>query len=196
MVADNDLAVGRVVDAISHSRFWARTCIFIIEDDPQAGFDHVDGHRSICLVISPYTKRRQIVSNFYNQTSVLHTIELMLGIPPMNQFDAMSPAMGACFTSKPDLTPYVALPNQIPLDQTNPPASALRGTAQQLAMKSEHLPLELPDQCDEDTLNRIIWQSARGDEPYPAAFAGAHGRGLEKLHLKLDAKSGKVEDDD
>ena len=105
MVADNDLAVGRVVDAISHSKFWATTCIFINEDDPQAGFDHVDGHRSFCLVVSPYTKRNAVVSQFYNQTSVLHTIELMLGCPPMNQFDAMAPAMREVFDAKPDLAP-------------------------------------------------------------------------------------------
>ena len=81
MIADNDLALGRVVDAITHSKFWPDTCIFVVEDDPQSGFDHVDGHRSLCLVISPYSKHHAVVSNFYNQTSVLHTMELMLGCP-------------------------------------------------------------------------------------------------------------------
>src|SRR5205823_1704046 len=98
MVADNDLALGRIIDAISHSPFWKQTVIFVNEDDPQAGFDHVDGHRSLCLVVSPYTKRKRVISNFYNQTSVLHTIEQILGIPPMNQMDAMAPLMGDCFT--------------------------------------------------------------------------------------------------
>jgi hypothetical protein len=193
-VADNDLALGRVVEAVSKSRFWPTTCIFVIEDDPQAGFDHVDGHRSICLVISPYAKRKELVSAFYNQTSVLHTLELMLGLPPMNQMDAMAPVMRECFTETPDMTPYVCLPNNIPLDQMNPPKAALSGAALELAEKSERLPLDQPDRADEDTLNRIVWHSVKGvDAPYPAEFAGAHGRGLAKLHLKLD---GSVKDDD
>src|SRR5207248_10742079 len=105
-VADNDLALGRVVEAISHSRFWPKTCIFVIEDDPQDGFDHVDGHRSLCLVISPYTHRGKVISRFYNQTSVLHTMERILGLPPMNQMDALAPLMTECFMDRPDLTPY------------------------------------------------------------------------------------------
>jgi hypothetical protein len=195
MVADNDLAVGRIVDAISHSQFWRKTCIFAIEDDPQSGFDHVDGHRSTCLAISPYTKRGAVVSAFYNQTSVLHTMELMLGCPPMNQFDAMAPAMGAVFTSKADATPYTCVANKIPLDQMNPEKAALSGAALKMAEASEKLPLELPDQADENTLNRIVWFATKGaDAKYPAEFAGAHGRGLKKLHLKLGA--GVKDDDD
>ena len=193
MLADNDLAVGRVIDAISHSKFWPKTCIFVIEDDPQAGFDHVDGHRSLCLVASPYTRRGVVVSRFYNQTSVLHTIELMLGLPPMNQFDAMAPPMHDVFTDRADLTPYKCLPNNIPLDQMNPPKSALSGEAIELALQSERLPMEQPDLCDENTLNRIVWFSVKPDAPYPAAFAGAHGKGLKQLHLKLDKN---VRDDD
>jgi YVTN family beta-propeller protein len=194
MVADNDLALGRVVEAVSRSKFWPTTCIFVIEDDPQSGFDHVDGHRSICLVISPYTQRGQLVSQFYNQTSVLHTLELMLGLPPMNQMDAMAPVMRECFTEQADLRPYACLPNNVPLDQMNLPKAALSGAALELAGKSERLPTEQPDLADEDTLNRIVWHSVKGsDAPYPAAFAGAHGRGLAKLHLKLD---GNVKDDD
>jgi hypothetical protein len=194
MVADNDLALGRVVEAVSKSKFWSTTCIFVIEDDPQAGFDHVDGHRSLCLVISPYTKRGQVVSEFYNQTSVLHTMELMLGLPPMNQLDAMAPVMRECFTDKPDARPYTCLPANVPLDQMNPAKTALSGAALELASQSERLPLDLPDRADEDTLNRIVWHAMRGvDAPYPAQYAGAHGRGLSKLHLKLD---GHVVDDD
>jgi hypothetical protein len=193
MVADNDLAVGRVVDAISHSKFWATTCIFIIEDDPQAGFDHVDGHRSLCLVVSPYTKRNVIVSNFYNQTSVLHTMELMLGLPPMNQMDAMAPVMRECFTEKADMRPFVCLKNNVPLDQMNPAKTALSGKALGLAEKSERLPLDGPDMADEDTLNRILWHYARGvDARYPSEWAGAHGKGLKALGLRFD---GKDEDD-
>jgi YVTN family beta-propeller protein len=194
MVADNDLALGRCVEAISKSKFWPKTCIFVIEDDPQSGFDHVDGHRSICLAISPYTKRGQTISAFYNQTSVLHTLELMLGLPPMNQLDAMAPVMRECFTEKADLRPYECLPNQTPLDQMNPPKAALRGEQLKLAQKSERLNFDEPDRADEDTLNRIVWHAVKGyRSPYPDAWAGPHGRGLRKLHLKLDRN---VVDDD
>jgi YVTN family beta-propeller protein len=187
MVANNDLVVGRIVDAISHSAFWPTTCIFVTEDDPQSGFDHVDGHRSICLVISPYTKRAQVISTFYNQTSVLHTMELMLGIPPMNQMDAMAPAMTACFNPKPDLSPYLCVPNNVPLDQRNPPKTALRGKTLELAEKSSAQNWDEPDRADDNTLNRVLWNATRGpQQPYPASFAGAHGRGLKALHLTLE----------
>jgi len=87
MVADNDLALGRVVEAVSRSKFWAKTAIFVVEDDPQAGFDHVDAHRTVALVISPYTKRKFVDSTCYNQTGMVKTMELILGLPPMNQLD-------------------------------------------------------------------------------------------------------------
>ena len=96
-VADNDLAFGQMVEAVSHSRFWTNTCLFAIEDDPQNGWDHVSGYRTTAYVISPYTKRRQVVSTQYNQTSLLRTIELMLGLPPMNQMDATATPMFDCF---------------------------------------------------------------------------------------------------
>ncbi|MBI2946726.1 MAG: phosphoesterase [Verrucomicrobia bacterium] len=185
-VADNDLAVGRVVEAISNSRFWPKTCIFVIEDDPQNGFDHVDGHRSICLVASPYTKRGAVISKFYNQTSVLHTMERMLGLPPMNQMDALAPLMTHCFTPKPDLTPYRCLPNNIPLDEMNKATTQLHGAELYWAEKSLEQSLDEVDQADEDTMNRIIWHSVKGvDTPYPAHLAGAHGKGLKALGLKF-----------
>jgi hypothetical protein len=195
-VADNDLAVGKLVEAISHSPFWATTCIFVIEDDPQAGFDHVDGHRSLCFVVSPYTKRRQIVSQFYNQTSVLHTMELMLGLPPMNQLDAMAPVMRECFTDKRDLAPYTAMSNKIPLDRMNPKKANLKAAALDMALQSEALDFDYPDRADENTLNRIVWHSVKGVQaPYPAEFAGAHGKGLGNLKLK-PTKDDDDDDDD
>ncbi|MCS7310537.1 MAG: beta-propeller fold lactonase family protein [Armatimonadetes bacterium] len=185
-VADNDLALGRIVEGISKSRFWQKTCIFVIEDDPQDGFDHVDGHRSVCLVISPYTKRGAVVSEFYNQSSVLHTICRILGVPPMNQMVAMAPVMTACFTDTPDFTPYTALPNRVPLDELNPPLSALTPQQRHWAEASLRLPLEKPDRADEDLLNRILWHAVKGvDAPYPAEFAGAHGKGLAARGLVL-----------
>jgi YVTN family beta-propeller protein len=188
-VADNDLAVGRVVDAISHSRFWPTTCIFVVEDDPQNGFDHVDGHRSTCLVISPYTKRQSVVGHFYNQTSVLRTIELILGLNAMTQHDAMAPTMEACFTSKPELSTYSAIPSNVPLDQLNPKKSATSAA-------SMTLNFEEPDKITEDTLNRILWAATKGDATrYPAELAGAHGRGLPRLGLRLDANVVQDADD-
>jgi hypothetical protein len=196
-MADNDLALGRIIDGISHSRFWPRTCVFVIEDDPQDGFDHVDGHRSIALVVSPYTKRRAVVSHFYNQTSVLHTMERILGCPPMNQMDAQSPLMTACFVDAPDLTTYVARPNTSALDELNPKLSALRDRERFWARKSLEQNFREFDRADADTLNRIIWHSVKGvDTPYPAEMAGAHGKGLKALGLRIDRTAAPDDDDD
>jgi YVTN family beta-propeller protein len=169
-VADNDLALGRIVEALSHSSFWKETCIFVVQDDPQNGFDHIDGHRTVALVISPYTRRGYVDSTNYNQTSMFKTMELQLELPPLNQFDASATPMTACFTDTPDFTPYVAVPNQIPLDQLNPPVHAIRDPAQRRwALESLALPLDDVDQADEDTLNRIIWHAVKGDDAtYPA----------------------------
>ena len=192
-VADNDLALGRIVERISQSRFWPKTCVFVIEDDPQNGFDHVDGHRSLCLVASPYTKRGAVVSKFYNQTSVLHTMSRMFGIPPMNQMVALSPLMTDCFTTKPDFQSYKSLPNQIPLDEMNKSTAELQGKELHWALKSLELPLDEVDQADENTFNRILWHAVKGvDAPYPTELAGAHGKGLRKLGLTL----GGDDDDD
>ena len=184
MVADNDLALGRIIDGLSKSRFWPKTCIFVNEDDPQAGFDHVDGHRSLCLVVSPYTKRGAVVSKFYNQTSVLHTMQRMLGLPPMNQMDSLAPLMTDCFTSKPDFKTYTCLTNNIPLDEMNKATAQLSGKELYWAEQSLRQNFDEVDQAEEDTLNRIIWHSIKGvDAPYPAQLAGAHGKGLKKRKL-------------
>jgi DNA-binding beta-propeller fold protein YncE len=173
-VADNDLALGQIVEAVSKSKFWADTCICVVEDDPQNGFDHVDGHRTVALVISPYTKRKYVDHTCYNQTGMVKTIELMLGLPPLNQLDLSATPMRACFHDKPDLTPYVCLPNRIPLDEMNLPLDQLKGQALHWAKKSMELDLDEGDAADEDTLNRIIWHSVRGYEtPYPEQFVGS-----------------------
>jgi YVTN family beta-propeller protein len=202
-VADNDLAVGRLVEAISKSRYWPDTCIFVNEDDPQDGFDHVDGHRSTCLVVSPYTKRGAVVSHFYNQTAVLHTIERILGLGPMNQLDALAPTMEDCFTDKPDLSPYVAVKNIIPLDEMNKvpasmPATAPKPHTGEPVREPQHPVMNFtrPDLNNDDEFNRLLWRIAKGpDEPYPAEFAGAHGRGLKALHLQLEKDKDKDDDD-
>ncbi len=167
MVADNDLALGMVVEAMSKSKFWAKTCIVVTEDDPQNGFDHVDGHRTVGLVISPYTKRKAVDSTCYNQTGMVKTIELILGLPPMTQLDLSATPMRGCFTDKADLTAYTAVKNKIALDEMNKPVAKLEGKAKEYALKSLALDFEEEDKADEDTLNRILWFSVRGNQPYP-----------------------------
>jgi YVTN family beta-propeller protein len=167
-VADNDLALGQIVEAISHSRFWKETCILVTEDDPQAGLDHVDGHRTVGFVISPYTKRGEVISTYYSQINMMRTMENILGIPPMNQFDYAAEPMADCFTDAPDFTPYKALPNNIPLDELNPPLESLTGEARHWAEMSLKQDLDDVDRIDEDTFNRVLWHSVKGyDVPYP-----------------------------
>jgi YVTN family beta-propeller protein len=174
-VADNDLAFGQIIEAISHSRFWTNTCIISIEDDPQDGWDHVSGYRTTAFVVSPYTKRGAVVRNNYNQTGVLRTIELILGLPPMNQMDASASPMSACFTDRPDFTPYDAVPNRVPLDEMNQKPKALHDPVQRhYAQISATLPLEKADACPEDLLNRILWNAQRGTQALYPAWALTH----------------------
>ncbi|HUC86391.1 MAG TPA: alkaline phosphatase family protein, partial [Candidatus Acidoferrales bacterium] len=191
-VADNDLALGQVVEAVTRSTFASNTVIFVIEDDPQSGFDHVDGHRSICLVISPYTKRGQVIKTFYNQAGVLHTMERILGLPPMNQQDAMAPLMSECFTPTPDFTPYTAVPNRI--DLVSGGTNRLSSKALYYARKVRMMDFSKPDRVDEATFNRFIWHSIKGDARYPSEFVGGHGKGLRQLGLAL-APSAQEDDE-
>jgi YVTN family beta-propeller protein len=166
-VADNDLALGRIVEAISRSRYWKESAIFVTEDDSQDGLDHVDGHRTVGMVISPYTRREIVESNFYTIVNMFSTIKRILGLPPTNQFDQAAAPMFSTFTSKPDFTPYVALPNRIPLDEMNPPLAALQGLQRQLAEFSMTIDSADPDTADAYFLNRAIWHSVKGfDTPY------------------------------
>jgi YVTN family beta-propeller protein len=168
-VADNDLALGRVLEALTHSRFWPETCLVAIEDDPQAGWDHVSGYRTTCYVASPYTPRKRTVSTQYNQLSVLRTIELILGLPPMNQLDACATPMFDCFSGPLDLTPFDSVPNRFPLDKITPDPKKVADRRHRAdIVASNRLPLDLPDRCPEDVLNRILWRAMKGGEaPYP-----------------------------
>ncbi len=159
-MADNDLALGRIVEALSRSRFWPHLAIFVVEDDAQNGPDHVDSHRAPAYVISPYIRRGFVDSTFYNTTSVLRTIELILGLPPMTQYDASSPPITAAFQAQPDLRPYSALPANVSLTETNPQRSST-------ARASELLDWSMPDRVDDLELNRILWQALRGTDPPP-----------------------------
>jgi YVTN family beta-propeller protein len=172
-VADNDLAFGQIVEAVTHSKFWTNTCIFAVEDDSQNGWDHVSGYRTTAYVISPFTKRGAVVNTQYNQTSLLRTIELMLGLPPMNQMDATATPMFDCFIppgAGPDFTAYDAVTNNVPLDEMNPPPKKIQDSAlRKDAIVSAKLPLEKEDQCPEDLFNRILWRAMKGSQvPYPA----------------------------
>jgi YVTN family beta-propeller protein len=168
-VADNDLAFGRIVEALSHSPFWREMAIFAIEDDPQDGWDHVSGYRTTAYVASPYTKRGQVVSTQFNTTSLLRTLEQILGLPPMNQFDASAVPMWDAFTDTPDFAPFVALPANIPLDQMNPAARALADpVARRDALASARMNFREVDRAPEDALNRILWRAMKGSRaPYP-----------------------------
>jgi len=169
MVADNDLALGRIVEAVSKSPQWKNTAIFVIEDDAQAGPDHVDGHRTVFSCYSPYTRRGFVDSNFYTTVTMLATIEKMLGLEPMNRFDANTPPMRACFTDTPDLTPYTATPNRIRLDDMNAPRTALAPSQRKWFDLSASLDWSKIDGADFNTLNRILWHELHGDKPYPIA---------------------------
>lgn len=177
-VADNDLALGRIVEAVSRSRFWRDTCILVIEDDPQDGWDHVSPYRTTAFVASAWTKRGEVVSTQYNQPGLIRTIELILGLPPMNQFDATATPFFDCFTDQPDFRPFVAVPNRVPLDQLNPSAAAIADPLlREHALASNELPLDEIDKCPEDLFNRILWHAMKGSQaPYPVwATRGEEG---------------------
>lgn len=168
-VADNDLAFGRIVEAISHSKFWPETCIVAIEDDPQAGWDHVSGYRTTAYCISPYTKRGAVVNTQYNTTSLIRTIEQILGLPPMNQFDASATPMFDCFNEQPDFTPFSAVASNVALDQMNPAPQAINDPVlRRDAEVSAKLNFREVDKAPEDVLNRILWHAMKGTAaPYP-----------------------------
>ena len=168
MVADNDLGLGRVVEAVSHSLQWKNTCIFVIEDDAQSGTDHVDGHRTVYMAFSPYVRRQFVDHSLYNTCSMLRSIELMLGLDPMNRFDALTPPLAACFMEKPDFTPYTVRPSQIALDDMNPPAATQTGKELYWTKRSLALDWSAPDRADPHVLNQVLWHTLHGmDTPYP-----------------------------
>jgi hypothetical protein len=173
MVADNDLALGRIVEAFTKSRFWESTVIFVVEDDSQDGWDHVSAYRTVSLVISPYSRYNNVNHTYYTQPSIVRTIEQILGLPPMNIQDAIANPMVDCFGSVPDKTPYTAVKNNIAIDEMNPPLSSLSGKALQFAKKSMLPEFDGIDTGNDDLLNRILWFAAKGHTPYPAKFAGA-----------------------
>lgn len=161
-VADNDLALGRIVEAISHSRYWPTSAIFVVEDDAQNGIDHVDAHRTVAQVISPYTQHGMVDSTFYDTAAMLRTMELILGLPPMTQFDAAATPMRACFAGRANPAPYNALtPAQVLTEQN--------GATAPLAALSAKQDFSAADRVPDDLLNLIVWQSVRGAQSHPPA---------------------------
>jgi YVTN family beta-propeller protein len=169
-VAENDLALGRIVEAVSHSKYWAQTAIFVVEDDSQNGCDHVDAHRTVAFVVSPYTKRGAKDSTMYSTTSMLRTMELILGLKPMSQFDAAATPMFDSFQAQPDLRPYNLALKNVDLDEKN--TSTSWGAELKMNFAKE-------DAADEQLLNEVVWKSVRGaaspmPAPIHAAFVFGH----------------------
>ena len=183
MVADNDVALGKVVEAISRSRFWSKTAIFVMEDDAQNGVDHVDGHRTVALVASPYTRRGHVDSTFYSTQSMVKTIELILGLPAMSLFDLIAHDMRNSFTNTPDVAPYQAVTPKQSLFEQNPKLQALRGEARQAALDSMRMRFEVPDAAPTERLNRILWHQVRG---WNVAYPGARHAVFAPLSLDVD----------
>jgi YVTN family beta-propeller protein len=186
MVADNDLALGQVVEGLTHSPFWKKMAIFVVEDDAQNGVDHVDGHRTVGMAISPYTRRGHIDSTFYAHTSIVKTIELILGLPTMSLFDLIANDMRASFHDTPDFAPYAAVVPPQSIEELNPAANVLNGEARTGALASARMRFDVPDAAPSEKLNRILWHNVRGSNtPYPAVKVAAFAP------LSLD-----VDDDD
>ena len=156
-VASNDIALGKIVEAVTRSKFWPEMAIFVIEDDAQNGPDHVDAHRTVGLVISPYTKRKFLDSTQYSTVSMIRTMELILGLPPLSQFDAAARPMFASFTDKPDLSPYASEPARINLNEVNAPTAY--GAERSMKMDFDEY-----DRIDDFELNEILWRSIKGKD--------------------------------
>jgi DNA-binding beta-propeller fold protein YncE len=170
-VAQNDLALGMLVDRISHSRYWKESIIFVIEDDAQNGPDHIDAHRTEGLMISPYTRRHFVDSHPYSTSSMIRTLELILGLPPLSQFDASARPMSASLMPEPDLTPFVHRPAHLDLEERNP-----QGALGQ--RESGTMDFSREDAAPEQLLNSILWTSVKGPGvPMPSPVRSAFVRG-------------------
>jgi YVTN family beta-propeller protein len=183
MVADNDFALGQIVEALSHSRFWPKMAIFIVEDDAQNGVDHIDGHRTIAFVASPYARRSHIDSTFYSHQSMLKTIELILGLPTMSIFDLIAHDMRNSFMDEPDVTPFSAIRPKQDLFEINPPVAALAGPARAAAKDSKRMKWSVPDAAPTERLNRILWGSIKG---WNTAYPGARQSVFSPLAVDVD----------
>jgi hypothetical protein len=173
-VADNDLALGQIVEGLSHSKFWPSMAIFVVEDDAQGGVDHVDGHRTVALAISPYIRRGSIDSTMYSHPSIIKTIEIMLGLKNLSLFDLIANDMRNSFTAKPDFTPYTAVTPKQSLFEVNPSAHSLSGQARKDAIASARMNWTVPDAAPAKQLLDILWRNAKGyGQPVPTQRSAA-----------------------
>jgi len=169
-IADNDWAVGQIVDGMSHSKFWKSALVLIVEDDAQDGLDHVDGHRTLALAVGPYIRRGSIDSTFYSQCSMVKTMELILGLPTMSLFDLIANDMRNSFQADPDFTPYAAVEPKQSIYEVNPALNSLKGPAREDALASMRMNWLVPDAAPTEHLNRILWRNAKGQTGgYPTA---------------------------
>ena len=167
MVADNDLALGRIVETISKSRFWDSTVIFVTEDDSQTGWDHISSYRTTGLVISPYSVLNKPIHTKYNQTSIVRSIEQILGLPPMNVLDATATPLFDCFSETKNNFRFMHIANKVKLNEMNKSFASLKGKALYYAKLSANSVFKDADSGEDDIMNKILWYDAKGDEPYP-----------------------------
>lgn len=168
MVADNDLALGRIVEAVSKSRFWESSLVLAVEDDAQDGVDHVSGRRTLMMAAGPMVRRGALDSNYYTQTSLVRTIQAIFGIEPKTRFLAASRPMTSLFTTEKDARPFALKPVGVKLDDMNPPLSALKGRERWAAIESAKMNFDEVDDVPTDVLNRILWEDRKGwGTPYP-----------------------------
>jgi phospholipase C len=168
MVADNDLALGRIVERITKSNVWANSLILVTEDDAQDGVDHVDGRRTVGLAIGPHVRRDAVDSNHYNHTSMIRTIQEIFRIPPRTRALVSARPMTSIFTAHADLTPYEKIVPKVALDEMNPPVTALAGRQLWAAKQSMAMNFKALDDAPAETLNRILWWDAKGwNTAYP-----------------------------
>jgi len=183
MIAENDLALGRLVEAISHSRFWKESAIFVLEDDAQNGPDHVDAHRSPAFVISPYARRHAVDSTLYTTSGMLRTMELILGLPPMSQYDAAAAPMYGAFQAAPVAAAYDHREARVSLEERNDRNAPG-------APESDAMDLSAPDLVPDLQLGAIVWASVRGPaSPMPPPVRAAFVR-------PVAAPDGDGDDDD
>ena len=161
MVGTNDQAVGQLVEAVSHSKFWADTAIFVIQDDTQGGLDHVNSHRTYGLVLSPWTRKGLVDSTHYSTASMLLTMETILGLPPMSSYDAHATPMLKPFLGRPNPTAYTALAPRIDINEMNKPKTAL-------AARTARLDFSDIDRADAEVFGRLLWDGEKPGVPYPA----------------------------
>lgn len=183
-LAQNDLALGMMVDRISRSRYWKESAVFVIEDDASNGPDHVDAHRTVALVASPWAKRGAVDSRMYTNAGMLRTIELILGLQPMSQFDAGATPMFDAFTGTPDFRPYTFRPARVDLSETN-----VAGAYGQ--ERSERMNWKVADVVPTDEINEILWYNERG----PNAWAPPLVRGAFTARLAAQGRGGDDDDD-